>query len=119
MRKLLDEIEIGKSTKSGTDWPIVDQLHQTGERQWTITRALCNGIPRATEFYRSEAAARNNFARRLDGRKPRAESAGKPVTLRATKEERFRWEQAAAAIELSLSEWLRVAAEEKLAKGSP
>lgn len=45
-------------------------------------------------------------------RPARAGSAGKPVTIRATDEERERWEMAAEARGVSLSEWLRYLANE-------
>lgn len=114
MNKLLEEIETGRRKIAGHDWPIVDQLHQTSERQWTITRDLCNGVPRTSEVYRSESAAREAFTTRLDGRKPRAGVAGKPVTLRASADERERWQAAATAQGQSLGEWLREAAEQRL-----
>lgn len=110
-RVLLEEIQTGTRTIAGTDWPVVDQLHRTGEREWTITRDLCCGIPRTAETYRSEAKAKEAFETRLDGRKPRAGAAGKPITFKASDAERERWEAAAEREGLTLSEWLRVAAD--------
>jgi len=63
---LLEEIQTGTRLISGTDWPIRDQLHRTGDRQWTVTRDLCNGVPRSAETYRSESAARAAFGSRHD-----------------------------------------------------
>jgi uncharacterized protein (DUF1778 family) len=40
-------------------------------------------------------------------RLPRAGTAGKPVTIRATAEERALWERAAERAGKSLSDWLR------------
>jgi hypothetical protein len=45
------------------------------------------------------------------GRKPRAGKAGKPITLRASPAERARWTAAAKRERLTLSDWLRGAAE--------
>lgn len=108
MRKLLEEIHVGTRTIAGTEWPIYDQLHRTGEREWTVTRELCNGVPRSSETYRSESAAREAFDRRLVGRKPRADqTASETVKLRATRDERRAWERAASARDMTLSEWIR------------
>ncbi|MDQ1446837.1 MAG: hypothetical protein QOI20_3301 [Acidimicrobiaceae bacterium] len=111
MRKLLEEIQTGTRVVAGTEWPIVDQLHRTGEREWTVTRDLCNGVPRTAETYRSETKAREAFEQRLDGRKPRTGVASKPITFKASDAERARWEAAAGRAGLSLSEWLRAAAD--------
>jgi hypothetical protein len=118
VRIILAEIRTGTRTIAGTDWPVEDQLHRTGEREWTITRDLCNGVPRSSEKYRSERAAREAFESRLVGAKPRAGEAGKPVTLRATAAERAGWQEAADRERLALSEWLRAAAELAIARGS-
>lgn len=115
MNKLLEEIQTGTRTIAGTDWPVVDQLRRTGEREWTVVREFCNGVPRASETYRSEARAREAFESRIEGRKPRASTAGKPVTLRATDDERARWESAASAAGQSLSEYVREAVERAIA----
>jgi hypothetical protein len=105
-RETLEEVQVGKRTIAGTEWPIVDQLHRTGEREWVITRELCNGIARSSEVYRSESAAREAFDRRLLGRRPReAGSATEVVKLRATRDEVRAWDRAAG--EQSRSEWLR------------
>lgn len=40
-------------------------------------------------------------------RPARAGSAGKPVTIRATDEERLQWSKAAKAGSVTLSDWLR------------
>lgn len=111
MNDLIEEIETGKRASAGTDWPIVDQLRRTGEREWTVVRDLCNGVPRTAETYRSETAAREALGLRLVGRKPRAGAAGKPITLRASDEERARWKEGADREGLSLGEWLRGAAD--------
>lgn len=118
MNTLIEELQTGTRTILNTDWPVVDQLRRTGEREWTVVRELCNGTPRTTETYRSEKSAREAFDSRIEGAKPRAGTAGKPVTLRATDDERVRWEQAADREGQSLSEWLRAAAELAVARGS-
>lgn len=41
-------------------------------------------------------------------RPTRAGTAGKPVTIRATDAERYRWEQLAGLAGESLSEWIRL-----------
>lgn len=109
---------MGMRTIAGTDWPVRDQLHQTGVREWAVTRELCYGTARSSEVYRSEATAREAFAGKLDGRKPRAGEAGAPVTLRASTAERERWQAAAEREDMSLSEWLRAAADLAIARGS-
>ncbi len=118
MRALIEEVDRGTRTLAGTEWPVVDQLHRTGEREWTVTRELCNGIPRSAETYRSESAAREALGLRVEGRKPRTASAGRPVTLRASDEERSLWTAAAEREGLDLSTWLRQAAELAVARGS-
>lgn len=118
MNTLIEELRTGTRTILNTDWPVVDQLRRTGRREWAIVRELCNGTARASEVYRSEKAAREAFDSRIEGAKPRAGTAGKPVTLRATDEERGRWERQADREGQSLSEWLRAAAELALARGS-
>lgn len=118
MRVLLDEIQTGVRTILNTDWPVIDQLHRTGEKQWTVTRDLCNGVPRTSETYRSESTAREAFGSRLNGRKPRSGTAGRPVTFRATDSERACWQSAAAREGVSLGEWLRAAAELAIVRGS-
>ncbi len=108
MRKLLEEIRTGTRTIAGADWPVIDQLHRTGEREWTVTRELCNGVPRSAESYRSETAAREAFDRRIEGRKPRSGSAAtERIELRLTTDERRAWESRAAEADTSLSEWIR------------
>lgn len=118
-RELVDELRIGTRTIAGTEWPVVDQLWRTGERTWEVVRELCNGAPRTTEPYRSEAAAREAFARRLEGRKPRAGERGEAhIGLRCTAAERARWEAAAQREGMKISDWLRAAAELAIARGS-
>ena len=118
MNTLIQELQTGTRTITNTDWPVVDQLRRTGEREWTVVRELCNGAPRSSETYRSEKAAREAFDSRIEGAKPRAGTAGKPVTLRATDEERARWQAAADRESISLSDWLRAAAELAVVRGS-
>lgn len=92
----------------------VDQLWRTGPRSWEIVRELCLGVPRATEHYRSEAAARKAFGSRAAGRKPRN---GQPATvriaLRITPAEHEAWRRAAAG--RKVAEWLREVAETAIA----
>jgi hypothetical protein len=52
------------------------------------------------------------------GRPPRAAAAGKPITIRASDEERARWTAAAKREQRELSDWLRAAAELAIARGS-
>lgn len=52
------------------------------------------------------------------GRPPRAGSTAKPVTIKATDDERARWQLAADRESQSLSQWLRAAAELAVARGS-
>ncbi len=119
VRELVADVTTGARTISGTDWPIVDQLHRTGAREWTVTRDLCNGVPRSTETYRSEAAAREAFGSRLDGRKPRTGTAAtERVTIRITTAERERYEAAADVEGSPLGEWIRAAADLAIARGS-
>lgn len=102
---LIEEIDVGTRRVTGTTCPVRDQLRRTGEREWTIVRELCNGVPRTSETYRSESTAREAFGTRLEGRKPRSGSAASPVTIRATDEERAAWER--AANNESLGAWIR------------
>lgn len=118
MRAILAEVRTGTRKILNADHPVVDQLHRTGEREWTITRDLCDGTARTSETYRSEKSAREAFETRLVGAKPRSTTAGKPVTIRATDVERERWQAAADAERVALSEWLRAAAELAIARGS-
>jgi uncharacterized protein (DUF1778 family) len=48
------------------------------------------------------------------GRRPRAGSPSRPIALRLSDEERARWEAAAAAAGLTLSEWIRSICERAL-----
>lgn len=115
MRQLLEEIQNGTRTIAGTEWPVLDQLHRTGEREWTVTRELCNGAARGAETYRSESAAREAFERRVTGPKPRS---GKVATtrleLRLTEDERSRWQAAADRREVSLAQLIRDSVERAL-----
>src|SRR5690348_7826676 len=96
MRELLDELEVGRRTIAGTEWPVRDQFFRAGPRTWEIVRELCNGVPRATETYRSETAAREAFGGRLEGRKPRAGApASERIAIRITASEKARWQAAA------------------------
>lgn len=107
MRKLLEETQVGTRTIAGTEWPIYDQLHRTGEREWTVTRELCNGTARSSETYRSESSAREAFDRRLVGRKPRgSQAATEIVKLRVTTEQKARIEELARAEDKTVSEYV-------------
>lgn len=118
MTELLDEIRVGIRTIVGTEWPVVDQLWCSG-KAWLVVRELCNGVPRGSEEYSSELAAREAFGSRLEGRKPRAQApATERIAVRATSAELAAWRTAAAAEGRSVSEWLRAAAELALARGS-
>ncbi|MGN6107219.1 MAG: hypothetical protein ACTHU0_19080 [Kofleriaceae bacterium] len=119
MRDLVEEVRIGVRMVAGTELPVVDQLHRTGEREWTVTRELCGGVPRSSEVYRSESAARRAFAIRITGRKPsRGSVASARIELRLTPEASDAWRTAAAAEGLSLSDWIHAACELALARGS-
>jgi aldehyde:ferredoxin oxidoreductase len=107
-RELLEELTVGTRTVAGTDWPIVDQLWRTGPRSWEIVRELCNGVPRTSEEYRSESAAREAFGSRLEGRKPRAGAAASVrIALRITPTESDTWKAAAEREGLPVGEWIR------------
>lgn len=108
--ELLAQRIVGSRTVAGTDWPVVDQLHRTGPREWTITRELCDRVSGGHETYASEAAARNAWARK-PGPKPRGGAAARNLTLRATAEEIARWQAAAERDGVTLAEWLRRAAD--------
>ncbi|HKP08337.1 MAG TPA: hypothetical protein VJU58_13875 [Microbacterium sp.] len=117
IRELLEEVDVRVRVIAGTEWPVRDQLWRTGRSRWEVVRELCNGVPRTTEIYRSEAAAREAFAARLDGAKPRAGApATETVTVRATVDEKAAWKAAADAELLPLSDWIRAAAADR-AKG--
>lgn len=117
--ELIDELQVGTRMVAGTDWPVIDQLWRRGPHTWEIVRELCNGVPRARETFRSEAAAREAFGSRIEGRKPRA---GKPATeriaLRITADEKRRWTEAGAREGKELSRWIIAAAELAWARGS-
>lgn len=117
--ELLEELAVGIRTVAGTHWPVVDQLWRTGPRSWEIVRELCNGVPRASETYRSEAAAREAFGTRIEGRKPRAGAAATVrIALRITPSEESAWKEAAAREGRKLGDWLRGAADLAIARGS-
>jgi hypothetical protein len=116
-RTLLDELHVGTRTIENTEWPVVDQLWRTGPRSWEIVRELCNGVPRSTETYRSEAKAREAFGSRIEGRKPRAGARSTVrIALRITEREDAAWRAAAGG--RPVSKWLREAAELAIARGS-
>ncbi len=117
MRKLLEEVQTGTRKIANTDWPVVDQLHQTGRKEWTITRGLCNGTPRGAEVFQDEDEAREAFGRRLDGRTPRTEAASvERVTIRLSGSELAAIDQAAAALGETRSDFVRAAAFDRAAK---
>lgn len=111
-RELLEEIEVGTRTITGTEWSVVDQLHRTGPREWTVTRELCNGVPRRAEVYDSEDEAREAFGERAQGRKPRAGApANGRIAIRVTGTEHASWSSAASSAGMRLGEWVRAVAE--------
>jgi hypothetical protein len=114
MNVLVEEIQTGTRLVAGTRCPIVDQLRRTA-RDWLVVRDVCNDVPRITETYRTEAEAREAYATRLDGRKPRAgTAASQRVTLRLTPTERAAWGAAAARESQTVAEWIRTTAERVL-----
>jgi len=108
VNKTIEETKVGIRTIAGTDWPVYDQIVQTGARKWTVIRELCNGIPRGAEDYSTETAAREAFAGRVRGARPRAGvAASVRLELRLTPAEHARWQARANAKGVTISEFVR------------
>ena len=56
-RILCGEARTGTRNIAGTDWPVTCQVHRTGQRTFTLTRNLCNGVPESVEKFRTRKAA--------------------------------------------------------------
>lgn len=61
MRKLIAEKQTGVRKELGTDWPILDQVHKTGPREWTYTWGLCNGIAEGAQEFKTKREALEYF----------------------------------------------------------
>ena len=60
-RKTIAQVEHGKRTVLGTDWPITSYLERVagkGRRPtWVVTWNLCNGVPTGTTVYPTKREA--------------------------------------------------------------
>lgn len=53
---LIKEVQIGTQTITGTDWPVVNQLHRDG-RRWVAVVGLCNGTPVVSKTFSTKREA--------------------------------------------------------------